>query len=137
MRFLVSKRRHTPAVIIVALIDVLIVLLIFLMVTTTVKQQSLRLKLPNSTQAQKAGANETPPVVVSIDAGGVYYVDKLARTYDQVQALLRSEAGKNPALVLAINADDKAPWGQVVKLRDAAAAAGIKTLEAYTKEAKP
>jgi biopolymer transport protein ExbD len=138
MRFLVSKRRHTPAVIIVALIDVLIVLLIFLMVTTTFKQQqSLRLRLPESAQAQKAGANETPPVVVSIDAAGVFYVDKTARTYDQVQALLRTEAGKNPELVLAINADDKAPWGQVVKLRDAAAAAGIKSLVAFTKETKP
>ncbi len=41
--------------------DVLIVLLIFLMVTTTFKQQpSLRLALPESSQAQKEGANENP-----------------------------------------------------------------------------
>ena len=53
MRFFVRKRRQTPTVIIVALIDVLIVLLIFLIVTPTFKQQpSLRLALPESSQAQ-------------------------------------------------------------------------------------
>ena len=71
MRFFVRKRRTTPAVIIVALIDVLIVLLIFLLVTTTFKQQAaLKLQLPESSQAKKAGANENPPFVVSIDSNG-------------------------------------------------------------------
>ena len=134
MRFYVSKRRSAPTVIIVALIDVLIVLLIFLMVTTTFKQQqSLRLSLPQSSQAQKSGANENPPLVVSIDAAGVFYAEKTARTFDQLQTLLREEEAKNPELVLAINADEKAPWGKVVKLRDAAAA-GIKSLVAFTKD---
>ena len=68
MQFYAHKRRQAPAVIIVALIDILIVLLIFLMVTTTFKQQpALKLALPESSQAQKTGASEAPPVVVSID----------------------------------------------------------------------
>ena len=139
MRFLVRKRRHAPAVIIVALIDVLIVLLIFLMVTTTFKQQSaLKLTLPESSQAQKPGADENAPLVVSIDTNGVYYLDKLARTFEQLKSELVARAAKNPKLVVAINADEKAPWGKVVKIRDAAAEAKIKTLLAYTREsAKP
>jgi biopolymer transport protein ExbD len=74
MNFSIRKRRQTPTVIIVALIDVLIVLLIFLMVTTTFKQQpSLRLALPESTQAQKSGANENNTVlIVSIDEHGTH-----------------------------------------------------------------
>src|SRR5262245_9839071 len=71
MRFYVSRKKQAPAVIIVALIDILIVLLIFLMVTTTFKQQpALKLALPESSQAQKTGAQESPPLVVSVDAGG-------------------------------------------------------------------
>ena len=71
MRFYIRKRRQTPAVIIVALIDVLIVLLIFLVVTTTFKNRpALRLALPESTQAQKSGATDAPPLVVSVDAQG-------------------------------------------------------------------
>jgi len=48
------------------------------------------------------------------------------------------KASINPQLVLAINADEKAPWGKIVKVRDAAAEAKVKTLVAYTREtAKP
>lgn len=135
MRFHVHKRRSSPTVIIVALIDVLIVLVIFLMVTTTFKQQqALRLSLPQSSQAQKSGANDNPPVVVSIGPDGGFYLDKTPRTFEQLQAALNAAVAKNPQVVLAINADQKAPWGQIVKLRDAAAAAKIKSLVAFTKE---
>ena len=107
MRFLVHKRRSAPAVIIVALVDVLIVLLIFLMVTTTFKQQSaLKLALPESSQAQKSGANENPPFVISIDNNGIYYLEKLPVTYEQFRSELLKQAAKNPQLVLAINADE-------------------------------
>ena len=135
MHFYVRKRRTTPAVIIVALIDVLIVLVIFLLVTTTFKQQAaLKLALPESSQAQKPGANENPPLVVSIDTNGMYFIEKLPKTFEQLQGELKSRAAKNPELVLAINADEKAPWGKIVKVRDAAAEAKIKNLVAYTKE---
>ena len=135
MRFLVRKRRSTPAVIIVALIDVLIVLVIFLLVTTTFKQQTaLRLKLPDSSQAKKEGATDNQSFIVSIDPGGIYYLGKLPVTFDQLRSELLRQVAKNPQLTLAINADEKAPWGKIVKVRDAAAEAKIKSLVAYTKE---
>lgn len=140
MHFHVRKRRQTPAVIIVALIDVLIVLLIFLMVTTTFKQQpSLKLSLPESTQAQKTGADENAPLVVSIDAQGNLRLGQEARpvTTEQLLSELTTRAAGNPELKLAISADKNAPWGQIVKVRDAAAAAKIKNLAAFIKEAKP
>ena len=139
MRFLIRKRRTTPAVIIVALIDVLIVLVIFLLVTTTFKQQTaLKLALPESLQGKKTGANENPPFVVSIDDKGMYYLEKLPVTFEQLRGELILKASINPQIVLAINADEKAPWGKIVKVRDAAAEAKIKTLVAFTKEpAKP
>jgi biopolymer transport protein ExbD len=135
MHFYVRKRRNTPTVIIVALIDVLIVMVIFLLVTTTFKQQAaLKVALPDSSQSKKSGANENPPFVVSIDTNGVYFVDKLPITFEQLQSRLKAEASKKPDLILAINADERAPWGRVVKVRDAAADAKIKSLVAFTKE---
>lgn len=135
MHFYVRKRRSTPAVIIVALIDVLIVLVIFLLVTTTFKQQAaLKLQLPESSQGKKPGASENPPFIVSVNTNGVYFVDKSPVTFDQLKDRLKSAVAKNPNVVLAINADELAPWGKVVKLRDAAAAANIKSLIAFTKE---
>jgi biopolymer transport protein ExbD len=137
MRFFVRKRRQTPTVIIVALIDVLIVLLIFLMVTTTFKSQpALKLSLPESSQSQKAGASENAPLVVTIDEKGTLRLgpDALPVTEERLKKELTDRAAINPQLIVAINADEKAPWGMVVKVRDAAAAAKIKSLVAFTKE---
>lgn len=137
MQFRVHKRRQTPAVIIVALIDVLIVLLIFLMVTTTFKQQpALRLALPESSQAHKTGANDQAPLIVSIDAQGDLRLGPQARpvTADELKSDLLMEAGKKPDLQVAISADTKAPFGQIIKVMDAAKEAHLKTVNAFTKE---
>jgi len=139
MRFYVRKRRTTPAVIIVALIDVLIVLVIFLLVTTTFRQQQYMVKLAESSQAQKTGANENPPLEVSIGKDGSLRFgpgpNGIPVTPEQLSARLRDAVARNPEVTLAINADENAPWGKVVKVRDAAAEAKIKKLIANTKQA--
>lgn len=137
MRFIVRKRRQAPAVIIVALIDILIVLLIFLIVTTTFKQQpALKLALPESTQAQKSGAQESPPLVVTIDAKGNLRLgpDATPVTTERLQEELAAATAKSADLRLAISADKMAPFGQIVKVMDAAKAAKIKMVNAFTKE---
>jgi biopolymer transport protein ExbD len=139
MRFFNRKRRQPPAIIIVALIDILIVLLIFLMVTTTFKQQpALKLALPESSEAQKSGAHEDAPLVISIDATGNLRlgVDATPVTVDTLREKLVAAVGKTPELRLAISADKAAPWGQIVKVMDAAKAAKVKSINAFTKEPK-
>jgi biopolymer transport protein ExbD len=138
MRFLIRKRRQVPAVIIVALIDVLIVMLIFLLVTTTFKQQpALRLALPESSQAKKTGATETPPLIVSIDPQGTLRLGAEASpvTVDQFKAELVNRAARNPDLRLAISADKGAPVGQLVKVMDAVKEAKIAPPSMFVKEA--
>lgn len=140
MRFQIRKRRQAPAVIIVALIDVLIVLLIYLMVTTTFKQQpALKLALPDSSQAQKTGARDDAPLVVSIDPQGVFRVGLDAKpvTAERMKEELVAAAAKTPNLQVAISADKQAPFGQIVKVMDAAKDANIKVLSAFTHESKP
>ena len=137
MQFYIRKRRQAPAVIIVALIDILIVLLIFLMVTTTFKQQpALKLALPESSQAKKTGANETAPVIISIDPKGIlrFGADSKPVTIERFKEELLSALAKKPDLQLAISADTAAPFGVIVKVMDAAKAAGIKGVNAFTKE---
>jgi len=138
MRFYVRKRRQAPAVIIVALIDILIVLLIYLMVTTTFRQQpALKLALPESSHAEKTGAQETPPLLVSIDSQGDLLLGTEGKpvTGDRLKTELTTAAQNSPDLKLAINADTKAPFGQVIKVMDAARDAKIKIVNAFTKEA--
>ncbi|TAL06185.1 MAG: biopolymer transporter ExbD [Verrucomicrobia bacterium] len=139
MRFYVRKRRAAPAVIIVALIDILIVMLIFLMVTTTFKQQpALRLALPESSQATKTGASEDAPLVVSVDKEGNLRLgaEAMPVTADRLRSELAARLDKNPDLKLAIQADKAAPFGQIIKIMDAAKESKIKAVNAFTKEAK-
>jgi biopolymer transport protein ExbD len=138
MRFYVRKRRQAPAVIIVALIDILIVLLIFLLVTTTFRQQpALKLALPESSHAERTGAQETPPLVVSIDALGDLRLGPEGKpvTAERLKTDLLAAAEKTQDLKLAISADRRAPFGQIVMVMDAAKEAKIKIVNAFTKEA--
>ena len=143
MRFTVRKRRTAPAVIIVALIDVLVVLLIFLMVTTTFKQQpGLKLALPESSQALKSGANDSPPLIVSIDAGGQFRYGLKSDPVTPADLLSRlklrvaeTRLVRQPEPKLAIRADKGAPWGKVVQVMDIAKESNIKIMSAFTKEA--
>ncbi len=138
MQFRAHRRRQAPTVIIVALIDVLIVLLIFLMVTTTFRQQpALRLALPESSQAHKTGANEDAPLVVTVDEKGNirFGPDAHPVTPDQLKTELVSLSEKKPDLKLAISADKSAPFGEIIKVMDAAKEAHLKLVNAFTKEA--
>jgi biopolymer transport protein ExbD len=140
MRFFIRKRRAAPAIIVVALIDVLIVLLIFLMVTTTFKQQpALKLALPESSQAEKTGASEEVPLIVSVLKNGDLRLgsegEGLPVTVDALRAELMARVEKNPELRLAIRADTEAPFGKIVKVMDATKEAKVKVVSAFMKEA--
>lgn len=134
MRFLVRKRRQAPAVIIVALIDILIVLVIFLVVTTTFKQQpAIKLALPESSQAKQGGAREDAPLMVSIDPQGNLRFGENATpvTVDRLKQELGTAIAAKPETKLTINADKLAPFGQIVKVMDAAKEAGVRAITAY------
>jgi biopolymer transport protein ExbD len=134
MQFAVRKKHQAPTVIIISLIDVLIVVLIFLMVTTTFKQQpSVKLALPES-NAPKAGATENALIVTIQKEGPVYLKDEPV-TMNTLREKLIEAVRQNPQTTLAIRADTAAPWGQVVKVMDAAKAAHIPVANAFTKPA--
>ncbi len=138
MRFLVRKRRQGPTIIIVALIDILIVMLIFLMATTAFKQQpALKLALPESSEAKRTGADEAPPLVVTIEPSGTlrFGANNKPVTVQELAADLSAASAKDPQVKVAIRADTKAPFGVVVKVMDAIKAAGIKSVNAFTREA--
>ena len=135
MQFSLHKRRQTPTVIIISLIDVLLVVLIFLMVTTTFKQQqaSVQLKLPDSQQA-RPGATDNA-LVVTISKDGLLYLKTDPVTPDTLRQKLAAAVRANPQTTLAIRADTEAAWGRVVKVVEAANAAHIPVSSAYVKAA--
>lgn len=139
MKFLTRKRRNPPSIIIVSLIDVLIVVLIFLMVTTTFKNQpAVKLTLPESSQSKAGAKDENVPLVVTIEKTGPLYLDKQPVSLDRLTERLVAAVKQKPDLRLAINADKEAPFGLIIKVMDAAKAANIKLVSAFTRsEAAP
>ena len=137
MQFTIRKRRQPPTIIIISLIDILIVLLIFMMVTTTFKQQpALKLVLPESKQTPKTGATEDNLIVTIAKQEPYLYLGSRPVTLDKLQEEFRTHAAQNSKISVSIRADTDAPVGQLVKVIDAAKAAGIKAaINMFTKAA--
>ncbi len=137
MQFTSHKRRRNPSVIIVSLIDVLLVVMIFLMVTTTFKkpQPALKLALPESRQAQP-GAADTKPLVITIATNAPYfYLSETPVTIERLQKELLAAVKLDPQVKVAIRADKKSPFGEVVKVIDAAKVAQVGSISAFTDKA--
>jgi biopolymer transport protein TolR len=133
MRFYV-KRRRTPQIIIVNLIDIFAILLIFFIVTTTFKtaQSHLSIKLPES---KTAAASENPkePVVLSITADEkIYLGDKQVGGVDQLAPALKEMQQATPDRPLAMNAAKEVSFGFLVQILDALRESGIKNLPTFT-----
>lgn len=137
MNFNRHRKRRTPSVIIVSLIDVLLVVLIFLMATSTFKKEvppELRLALPESKQA-KSGAADAKPMVITIATNAPYfYLDDKPVTFERVQTELVAAAKKDPQVKVAIKADKRSPFGEVIKVIDAAKTANVGSISAITEK---
>jgi biopolymer transport protein ExbD len=135
MHFSTRKRRQTPTIIIVSLIDVLIVVLIFLMATTTFKQlPAIQLALPESKQAKPGAADNA--LILSVPKQGPLYLKNDPITMDSLQQRLIEAVRLNPQTTLAIRADTDTPVGLLVKVMDAAKAANIKVASVFTRAAQ-
>jgi len=136
MQFVARKRKSPPAIIIISLIDILIVLLIFLMVTTTFKQQpALKLALPETHQKVEQGGGEANLVVTVGKTSPHLYLADRPVTIEKLQEELVRRGRENPNVHLSVRADTDAPFGEIVKVMDAAKAANIKPVSAFIKPA--
>jgi biopolymer transport protein ExbD len=126
MRFRGRHAREEPEINFIPLIDVLLVILIFLMVTTTYSRfAELQINLPT------AEANKPPErldqIDVSVDAKGNYAINKKvlgSANRDAIVQALKSAAGGMKDPVIVINADADASHQSVIRVMEAAQAAG-------------
>ena len=124
--------------IIVSLIDVLIVVLIFMMVATTFKKQpALRLALPESSQTQGSATDLNQLVITIGREAPHFYLGELPVTYDRLREELRKAAQRSSRVSLSIQADQEAPFGQIIRVMDAAKECGIKAVNAFTRTPEP
>ncbi len=122
------------------LIDVVFLLLIFFMVSTTFdRHANIKVSLPEA--ATKMPASQATPVVISIDAGGKYYINQ-RQVVNQSLATLKqalrktlTEGGKPLAeQTVVLRADAQTPHQSVVRAMDAVSQLGITRLSIATVE---
>ncbi|MDR2915211.1 MAG: biopolymer transporter ExbD [Tannerella sp.] len=102
--------------------DIIFLLLIFFMVTSTVVvPNAIKLTLP---QAQKQTAAK-PFSRVTIDKNLNYYVAfgnqrEKQVSFDDINPFLQERYNQEPEMFVALYADEKVPYGEIVKVLDIA-----------------
>lgn len=128
MAFYVKKRR-TPVIPIVALVDILTVLLIFFVLTTTFKKENrnalLKIALPQASSLTPS-LESIPRTALSVTAASEIFLDEKPVALDSLAQTVRDFRTAQPTARLELKADEKAPLGTLVKVWDALAAAGLK-----------
>ena len=132
------KRRRVPQIMIVSLIDIFAILLIFVIVSTTFKKQQpyIRIKLPES----KSAVSSTPknePLVLSISKDSeVFFLNRKVEM-ERLTPLLKELVTRDHETALALNADQDAPFGAVMRVMDSLKEACVKTsLTAFMEKSK-
>ncbi len=138
MKFYV-RRRASPVITIVSLIDILTIILIFFIVTTQFKNEDqplttkVNIVLPEAKTAV-AKPNKTNPAILAVKPSGDLFFDGRPITMPEIgDAVKQAQAAKRP---LALAADEKASFGRIVELLDTLQASGVKDLPAFTREKK-
>ncbi len=133
MKFYTRKRR-TPMINIISLIDILVILLIFFIVTSTFKkkQPQLEINLPDSKTATASVSAKSDPIVLRVKTADQLMLDENPVKLADLATALRAARQQAPDRPIAMQADREAPFGVVVQVLDALKQAGVKNIPAFT-----
>jgi biopolymer transport protein ExbD len=132
-----TKSQRPPAIRLINLVDVLFILLIFFIATTTFRAYSptaVKLALPEAKTAEEIGREKVDRVSIAVDKAETVYLDGKQIPLEALEPALREAKAKNPKVQVQFSADKMVNYGTVVAIVDAARAAGISDLTAFTKK---
>lgn len=132
-----SKSTYTPKIRIINLVDILLVLLLFLFITTTFRAEApavVKVALPEARTAEAADEASPDHLLITIAPDETVYLDETAVSPKELEAALINARAASPDLVLQFSADRSVSYGRIVSVVDAARAAGIKDITAFTKK---
>jgi len=129
-----SRRKGTKGDInVTPLIDVVLVLLIIFMVLTPATLKHVRVAVPDKTHESTPQPTEEVPIVVEYTAKRELSVNTEPVTMGQLADKLAGRLRFDQRKVVFFKAEDRAAYGEVVRLMDIARGAGAKTLAIVTK----
>ncbi len=135
------KRRRTPVLQIISMIDILIILLIFLVVSTTFKEKRkeekqggpedrsvLNVSIPVS-ESLNLGTDTTERVSLTVTKDGSFYLADAAVPADTLMDALERLREMSTAAKLDLRIDENVSFGVIIKVWDALTKAGFKVGE--------
>lgn len=111
------SRRALSEINVVPYIDVMLVLLIIFMVTTPLLSQGVKVDLPHAS-AQPLSAQDTTPLIVTVDAEGHYFLNVLGDapvTSDVIMNRVEAALSQNPDRKVYVRGDQSVAYGKVVE----------------------
>ena len=132
-----AKAQRPPAIRLINLVDVLFILLIFFIATTTFRANSptaVKLVLPEAKTAEEVGREKIQRISIAVGSDERVYLDNKPIDLPALETALRQAKEKNPKLQVQFSADRTVSYGTVVAIVDAARAAGIPDITAFTKK---
>lgn len=134
-----GRRRPMAEINVVPYIDVTLVLLIIFMITTPMLQSGVEVDLPKAQAAMVEQKEDTPPLVISIQQGGNYFLNSgdgedeaisKEAIYPRVEMILKNK----PETQVLINADKNVDYGTVVTTMADLKHAGVPSVSLMTKD---
>jgi len=134
-----GRRRPMAEINVVPYIDVTLVLLIIFMITTPMLQSGVEVDLPRAQAAMVEQKDDTPPLVISIQQGGNYFINSgngedeaisKEAIYPRVEIIIKNK----PETQVLINADKNVDYGTVVTTMADLKHAGVPSVSLMTKD---
>jgi len=130
------RRKPMAEINVVPYIDVTLVLLIIFMITAPLLQSGVDVDLPQA-DTKTVEPEDEPPIIVSIDKQGSYYINFGGDEDEPVSAeiiLLRASAAleNNPDIKIYIRGDDRVNYGRVVTVMGALQNIGVPSVGLMT-----
>jgi biopolymer transport protein ExbD len=137
--FEMSQKHRTPSIRMINLVDILLNLLIFFIASTTFRvltnePTAVKVLLPEAKTAEEVGKEQSNHIRVTVAADDTVYLNKERIPIAGLEKALHEAKTKNPNVLLEFSADKSVNYGTVVAVVDAARAAGIRDITAFTKK---
>ena len=128
-----TRRRVSPVITIVSLVDILTMVLMFFVYTTTFKtnQPQVVFQVPKMEHAGAEQANSATTILSIDDTGNLYLGDKPITLASLGEAVKELQAKGQQ---LAMKASEKAPFGSIMSVLDVLKGAGVPNLPAFTRD---
>jgi biopolymer transport protein ExbD len=121
------RRRTSPVIPIVAMVDILVITLLFIVATTTFRQRKTEMKvnLPTASKLGKSAPAQDTRKSLTITKEKKFFLDDREIAQTDLVSVLKELKASTPAAKLELVPDGEAPHGLWVAALDALVASGF------------